>query len=92
VISADPEAVGAPPVSTTGNPPARARRPADPISAIARASREYFLAILRHAGVARSIEQLALRDQKIARARHNTVIDGVTPPTPGYQGRPTHVD
>ncbi len=50
---------------------------ADPISAIAHASREYFLAILRHTGVARSIEQLALRDQKVARARHNTVIDGV---------------
>jgi AcrR family transcriptional regulator len=49
----------------------------DPIAAIAHASRQYFLAILRHAGIARSIEQLALRDQSVAGARRRTVVDGV---------------
>jgi AcrR family transcriptional regulator len=50
---------------------------ADPIAAIAHASRQYFLGILRHAGIARSIEQLALRDGSVAGARRRTVVDGV---------------
>jgi AcrR family transcriptional regulator len=49
----------------------------DPIQDIAHASREYFRACIRNAGIARSIEQLTLRDADIARTRRSTVIAGV---------------
>jgi AcrR family transcriptional regulator len=48
-----------------------------PIHAVAQATRRYFLTCLHNAGVARSMEQLALSDPYIARARRNTVIIGV---------------
>jgi AcrR family transcriptional regulator len=49
----------------------------DPIQDIAHASREYFRACIRNAGIARSMEQLTLRDADIARIRRSTVIGGV---------------
>ena len=49
----------------------------DLIRDIAYATREYFLTCLRNAGVARSIEQLTLRDRGIADARHGTLFAGV---------------
>jgi AcrR family transcriptional regulator len=49
----------------------------DPIQAVANATRRYFLTCLRHAGVARSMEQLALADPDVSRSRRHTVITGV---------------
>jgi AcrR family transcriptional regulator len=49
----------------------------DPIRDIAHASRQYFLACLANAGVARSMEQLTLSDAGVARARHDTIVGGV---------------
>lgn len=49
----------------------------DPVGDIARASRRYFLACLRNIGVIRSMEQLAVSDGSIGRARRETVIGGV---------------
>jgi AcrR family transcriptional regulator len=52
-------------------------RDEDPVRAIANATRRYFLCCLRHAMVARSIEQLTLRDPAIGRSRESTVVTGV---------------
>lgn len=49
----------------------------DPIRDIAHASREYFKACLRNAGIARSIEQVTSRDGAVAQARHKTLLHGV---------------
>jgi AcrR family transcriptional regulator len=49
----------------------------DPIRDIAHASRQYFLACLRNAGVVRSMEQLAVSDAGIIKSRRNTVRVGV---------------
>ncbi len=49
----------------------------DAIRDIAHASRQYFLACLRNAGVVRSMEQLAVSDEGINRARRGTVKVGV---------------
>jgi AcrR family transcriptional regulator len=49
----------------------------DPITALANATRRYFLTCLRHAGVARSMEQQALTDPEVSRSRRGTVITGV---------------
>jgi AcrR family transcriptional regulator len=49
----------------------------DPIRDIAHASRQYFLACLRNAGVVRSMEQLAASDEGIIMSRRNTVRVGV---------------
>jgi AcrR family transcriptional regulator len=49
----------------------------DPIRDIAHASRQYFLACLRNAGVARSIEQLTVSDRGLAENRHSTLVHGV---------------
>ena len=53
------------------------REPGDPVGEIAHASRQYFLACLRNIGVIRSMEQLAVSDVRIGRARRETVIGGV---------------
>jgi hypothetical protein len=53
------------------------RTSADPVSDIAHASRQYFLACLRNIGVIRSMEQLAVSDERIGQARRDTVIGGV---------------
>ena len=49
----------------------------DPIRDIAYASRQYFLACLRNAGVVRSMEQLAVSDEGIDKSRRSTVRVGV---------------
>jgi AcrR family transcriptional regulator len=49
----------------------------DPIRDIAYASRQYFLACLRNAGVVRSMEQLAVSDVGIDKSRRSTVRVGV---------------
>ncbi len=49
----------------------------DPIRDIAHASRQYFLACLRNAGIVRSMEQLAVSDEGIITSRRNTVRVGV---------------
>ncbi len=49
----------------------------DPIRDIAYASRQYFLACLRNAGVVRSMEQLAVSDDGIDKSRRSTVRVGV---------------
>jgi AcrR family transcriptional regulator len=49
----------------------------DAIRDIAYASRQYFLACLRNAGVVRSMEQLAVSDEGIKKSRHSTVRVGV---------------
>jgi AcrR family transcriptional regulator len=49
----------------------------DPIRNIAHASRAYFQACLRNAGIARSIEHVAPSDEAVAEARHNTLTRGV---------------
>jgi AcrR family transcriptional regulator len=49
----------------------------DAIRDIAFASRQYFLACLRNAGVVRSMEQLAVSDDGINKARRGTVRIGV---------------
>jgi AcrR family transcriptional regulator len=49
----------------------------DAVGDIAHASRQYFLACLRNAGVVRSMEQLAVSDEGINKARRNTVRVGV---------------
>ena len=49
----------------------------DPIRDIEYASRQYFRACVRNAEIARSIEQLALRDDEVAAVRRATVITGV---------------
>jgi AcrR family transcriptional regulator len=61
------------------NAPRRASRSADtdPRRAIADATRAYFLCCLRHATVARSIEQLNLRDEAVADVRRSTIVTGV---------------
>jgi AcrR family transcriptional regulator len=49
----------------------------DAIRDIAHASRQYFLACLRNAGVVRSMEQLAVSDEGIIKSRRATVKVGV---------------
>jgi AcrR family transcriptional regulator len=49
----------------------------DAVRDIAHASRQYFLACLRNAGVVRSMEQLAVSDDGIITSRRNTVRVGV---------------
>ena len=49
----------------------------DAVRDIAYASRQYFLACLRNAGVVRSMEQLAVSDEGISRSRRSTVRVGV---------------
>lgn len=49
----------------------------DPIAALANATRRYFHVCLRHAVVARSMEQLTISDVDVSRARRNTVVVGV---------------
>ena len=49
----------------------------DAVRDIAHASRQYFLACLRNAGVVRSMEQLAVSDEGIDRSRRATVKVGV---------------
>jgi AcrR family transcriptional regulator len=49
----------------------------DPIRDIAYATRQFFLACLRNAGVARSIEQVILSDRQVARVRRATLVTGV---------------
>jgi AcrR family transcriptional regulator len=49
----------------------------DAIRDIAHASRQYFLACLRNAGVVRSMEQLAVSDEGIDKSRRSTVRVGV---------------
>jgi AcrR family transcriptional regulator len=49
----------------------------DPIRDIAHASRQYFLACLRNTCVIRSMEQLAVSDERVSAARRDTVIGGV---------------
>jgi AcrR family transcriptional regulator len=49
----------------------------DPIRDIAHASRQYFIACLRNAGVVRSMEQLAVSDDGIITSRRTTVRVGV---------------
>jgi AcrR family transcriptional regulator len=51
--------------------------PGDLVHNLAFATREFFRTCLRHAGVARSIEQLAPHDRDVADARLSTVITGV---------------
>ena len=64
-------------MSNAARPGADDERDEDPVRAIANATRRYFLCCLRHAMVARSIEQLTLRDAAIARSRQGTVVTGV---------------
>jgi AcrR family transcriptional regulator len=49
----------------------------DPIRDIAYASREFFLACLRNAGIARSIEQVVSTQRDVARVRRSTLVIGV---------------
>jgi AcrR family transcriptional regulator len=49
----------------------------DPAAAIADATRRYFRTCLEHAGVARSMEQVALADTDVKRSRRGTVVVGV---------------
>jgi AcrR family transcriptional regulator len=52
-------------------------RDRDPIRDIAYASRQFFLACLRNAGVARSIEQVVSTNPGVAKVRRSTLITGV---------------
>lgn len=49
----------------------------DPIEEISRSVRRYYLTCLRNLGVARSLEQAANGDPKVARLRRDTVVAGV---------------